>query len=97
MKYKSLGVFYLQFNCKHFLFFRDQLQTLCYKKLLNTLHKDEDEVFSFFFFLIEMQANSYLNSKEICRVLPFILKKRNMCGCFEGDADNWRLKILGFI
>ena len=40
MKKKSLGVFYLQFNGK----------TLCYEKLLNTLHKDEAEGFFFFFF-----------------------------------------------
>ena len=41
MKKKSLGVFCLQFNGK----------TLCYEKLLNTLHKDKDEGFFFFFFL----------------------------------------------
>lgn len=43
MKKKSLGVFYLQFNGK----------TLCYEKLLNTLHKDEDEGYFilFYFFL----------------------------------------------
>ena len=44
MKKKSLGVFYLQFNGK----------TLCYEKLLNTLHKDKDEGFFFFFLRKEM-------------------------------------------